>query len=157
MLEGMAQIDWAHLTHAYGPATDVPEHIRALHSADVKARKNAVSSLANTIFHQQDRYRASASAVPFLFEVLEAPDTQDRANIIELLMLLATGYMEYHLPFGFDASEEFEELVALDEEERADIRAEEPSEEDEWNRNVWLCGNGMRIRRCCGKWTFYSA
>ena len=33
MLEGLSNVDWAKLEHAYGPAEDVPDLIRALDSS----------------------------------------------------------------------------------------------------------------------------
>lgn len=64
MLASLDMIDWADLTHAYGRATDVPDQIRALRSADPGIRDKALHSLYGNIFHQGTRFEASAYAVP---------------------------------------------------------------------------------------------
>jgi hypothetical protein len=78
-------IRWSGLTHAYGPAEDVPELIRALYGDDEEAAAEAIYELYGNIHHQGTIYQASAPAVPFLAHaVLHAPGKRD-----ELLMLLA--------------------------------------------------------------------
>src|SRR5262249_40767817 len=113
MLDGLDHVNWGRLTHAYGSAEKVPEMIRELRSPDASTRKDAIGGLVCTIFHQGSRYRASAPAVPFLLEVLDALDTQDKERLIDLLVLLAVGYQEPHLPLGFDPSREFKEADEL--------------------------------------------
>jgi hypothetical protein len=49
MLEGLDHVDWGSLHHACGPATDVPGQIRALASADVKVRGDALYELFGSI------------------------------------------------------------------------------------------------------------
>ncbi|MGW7612552.1 hypothetical protein ACWGKW_35940 [Streptomyces sp. NPDC054766] len=78
-------VRWSDLAHAYGPAEDVPELIRALYEDDEEAADEAVYELYGNIHHQGTIYQASAPAVPFLAHaVLHAPGKRD-----ELLMLLA--------------------------------------------------------------------
>ncbi|MFE2245149.1 hypothetical protein [Streptomyces sp. INR7] len=78
-------VPWHDLTHAYGPAADVPELIRALYAADDDTAEEAIYELYGNIHHQGTVYPASAPAVPFLAHaVLHAPGRRD-----ELLMLLA--------------------------------------------------------------------
>ena len=43
MLEGLERIDWGRLTHAYGPAGEVPGWIRELTSDDAAVRKHLQS------------------------------------------------------------------------------------------------------------------
>lgn len=134
MLEGLDQVDWSRLTDAYGAAEHVPDNIRALTSSDADVRNKALGSLSGTIFHQGTRYRASAPAVPFLFEVLTAPDTRDRRQIIQLLLMLAVGYPDRHLPFGLDLTREFRAVEKLARKVDLDrIRAAAPCEEDDWD------------------------
>jgi len=99
VLEGLDQIDWARLTHAYGPATDVPDQIRAVHSADPAVRQRALHDMHGNIFHQGTRFEATAYAVPFLLEVVAEDRT--RADVLRLLTLIATGYDEGWLPEPF--------------------------------------------------------
>ena len=91
MLERLHTVDWNALTHAYGPAGDVPGLILALTAADRQARKDAYWELYGTIFHQGSRYPASAPAVPFLLELLADPATPDRHELLLLLTHLVTG------------------------------------------------------------------
>ncbi|MFJ9942727.1 hypothetical protein [Streptomyces erythrochromogenes] len=78
-------VHWHDLTHAYGPAEDVPELIRALYADDDDTADEAIHELYGTIHHQGTVYPASAPAVPFLAHaVLHAPGRRD-----ELPMLLA--------------------------------------------------------------------
>lgn len=100
MLDGLDKIDWGRLTHAYGPADDVPGQIRGLLSADREQRGQALWQLYGNIFHQGTRYEATAHAVPFLLELLSNPDTPDRIELIGLLSSIAIGYDETWLPDG---------------------------------------------------------
>ena len=101
MLAGLSDVAWAELEHAYGPATDVPDLIRALQSADPDVRKGARRRLYGNIFHQGTRYQASAYAAPFLLELLADPATPERTAILRLLTSLAIGYDEAWLPGPF--------------------------------------------------------
>lgn len=98
-------VDWARLTHAYGPATDVPELIADLRSTDAERREKARWQLYGNVFHQGTRYEATSYAVPFLLEVLAAPDCGDPAELLLLLGALAVGYDEYWLPDGIPVEE----------------------------------------------------
>lgn len=98
VLERIDDIDWARLSHAYGPADDVPDQIRALRSDERDVRRKALHQLYGNIYHQGTRYEATAHAVPFLLEVLAARDTADRAEVLGLLTAITVGYDEYYLP-----------------------------------------------------------
>ncbi|WP_327010895.1 HEAT repeat domain-containing protein [Dactylosporangium sp. NBC_01737] len=105
MLDGLDDIDWASLEHAYGPATDVPGHVRGLLAGSPEERRRALSGLYGGICHQGTRYEASAPAVPFLLEVLQDPATPDRAAIMGLVSAIAVGQHEAWLPGGFPVAE----------------------------------------------------
>ncbi|MBA2226758.1 MAG: HEAT repeat domain-containing protein [Thermogemmata sp.] len=98
MLEGLDQIDWTSLRHAYGQASDVPGWLRALLSPNAKVRQEAIYELFGTIYHQGTVYSASAAAVPFLYELLTAPNVRDKSSIACLLASIAdgAGYLEVH-------------------------------------------------------------
>jgi HEAT repeat protein len=98
MLDGLDQIDWKQLTHAYGPADDVPALIRALLSQDKRQRDHAIYELFGNIYHQGTVYEATAHAVPFLIELLDDPSTPDRSIVACLLASIADGcgYLEVH-------------------------------------------------------------
>jgi hypothetical protein len=115
MLEGLDRIDWSSLTHAHGPATDVPELLRSLLSEDADRWMQACAELHETIWYQGTVFPASAAAIPFLFELLTHPgvhhsDCPDPSNpsgyrvsaagcAVCLLCCIATGegYLRYVL------------------------------------------------------------
>ncbi|MBG6105280.1 hypothetical protein IW249_005694 [Micromonospora vinacea] len=105
MLDGLDDIDWARLGHAYGAADDVPDQLRALLSPDPAVRDEALGELYTNVFHQGSRFEASAYAVPFLVELLADPATPDPAAVLGLLSALAIGYDEGFLPEGFPVAE----------------------------------------------------
>jgi hypothetical protein len=91
MLDGLDTINWATLTHAHGEATDVPVLIRSLLSENDEARMDALAALHEQIWHQGTVSPAAAAAVPFLYELLAAPDVQDKSGIVSLLGCIANG------------------------------------------------------------------
>lgn len=91
MLEGLDSVNWAGLIHAYGPAADVPELLRKLASRDARAREAAYKALRGNLWHQHTVYEATAFAVPFLVELLQAPDVQDKDKLLIYLYHLANG------------------------------------------------------------------
>jgi hypothetical protein len=91
MLEGLERVDWARLQHAYGPATDVPELLRALTVVDRDTREQTVQDLFSNIYHQGTVYEATAPAVPFLIELLGEPVVPAKADLLQLLARMALG------------------------------------------------------------------
>lgn len=102
MLEGLDQIDWGQIKHAYGPATDVPDLLRALASDDKEVRKTATTHLCGNIWHQGTVYQATAYAVPFLLELLDQPTVADKDMILGLLQNIATGTSYYDVHQSLD-------------------------------------------------------
>lgn len=98
MLDGIDSVNWASLRHAYGSADDVPDLLRALASRDEDKRKNAIDELFGNIWHQGTVYPATAAAVPFLYELLNAPNVPAKSDIAGLLACIAagSGYLEVH-------------------------------------------------------------
>ncbi|MER7442511.1 HEAT repeat domain-containing protein [Micromonospora avicenniae] len=101
MLDGLDDIQWQRLGHAYGAADDVPDLLRALRSTDPPTRDDALGTLYTNVFHQGSRYEASTYAVPFLLELLADPATPDRPSVLALVTSLAIGHDENVLPDGF--------------------------------------------------------
>lgn len=116
---GLDDIDWAGLDHAYGSAEDVPDLLRALSSADEDERQAALGELFTNIFHQGNRYGASAAAVPFLLALASDPGAPERVWPLYLAAALAIGYDEAHLPSGVDITAWREEAARLRETDRA--------------------------------------
>jgi hypothetical protein len=77
MLEDLDAIDWSSLTHAHGPATDVPQMLRSLLSEDADVWMQACAELHETIWYQGTVFPASATAIPFLLELLTHADLLD--------------------------------------------------------------------------------
>ncbi len=116
MLEGLDRIDWSQLSHAYGPATDVPGLLRALASEPAEEREEseesdeepgeheeALEALGCSIWHQGTVYGATAPTVPFLIELVEEPSVPARAELLYLLQLIARGssYLDVHQDLDF--------------------------------------------------------
>jgi hypothetical protein len=97
-LAGVEDVPWSTLTHAYGPASDVPELLMGLVSADVEAREHALHELFGSIWHQGTVYEATAYAVPFLARIAADPEQSGRASVVQLLAAIAggLGYLEVH-------------------------------------------------------------
>jgi hypothetical protein len=114
VLEWLERVDWLSLTHAYGPAGDVPGFIRGLAAADPGVRSGARHALYGNVFHQGTRYEASSYALPFLIELACERAVPDRDELLRLIAHLAVGYQEgYLLRDGFDRASAKAEQDAL--------------------------------------------
>jgi hypothetical protein len=99
LLTGLDEVDWANLD----AGEEVPDRIRALCGQDDKARKSALGSLFNTIFHQGSRYQASPYAVPFLARIAVAGPRPVREELVWMLTRLAVDWHdEYDVATGID-------------------------------------------------------
>jgi hypothetical protein len=86
MLEGLDDIEWDQLTHAYGQANGIPARIRALRSSDPADWVGAMSDLYDALCHQMcSIYPATVPAIPFLIELLGDRDVRCRGRILEFL------------------------------------------------------------------------
>ena len=73
MLDGLEEIRWDQLTHAYGKADGIPARIRALQSTDPAQWVRAISDLYDALCHQMcSIYPATVSAIPFFIQPLVA-------------------------------------------------------------------------------------
>ena len=63
MLQGLDEVPWAALEHAYGSAADVPALFRRL-DHDPKGRSEALNTLYGNVFHQGTRYRPHLTSSP---------------------------------------------------------------------------------------------
>ena len=77
-------VDWPSLSHAYGPASDTPCHLRALLAEDA-ARVAAYAELNGSIWHQNTVYDATVAAVPILSAIAR---TAARPGYYALALLL---------------------------------------------------------------------
>ncbi|CAN5235931.1 hypothetical protein BH11MYX1_BH11MYX1_07710 [soil metagenome] len=92
MLEGLDAIDWTDSKTAYGPATDVPQMLRALDAANADTRAEAFHEAYGNIFHQGTRYPATVLAVPFVIELAAQPTPKDLPELLALISHLVAGY-----------------------------------------------------------------
>ncbi len=97
-MDELGQIPWSHLTHAYGPADDVPGLLRSLKTAspDLQREESPLWQLFGNIWHQGTVYEATSYAVPFLIELAADPNTPDRTGILHLIACIATGHRAVH-------------------------------------------------------------
>ncbi len=111
-LEGLDSVNWSALDHAYGEASDVPALLRAMFSHDQDERDFAFQLLHETICHQGSVYEASVYAVPFLFRMLELPQTPRRNSVALLLSSLAKGSypLEHLASRGKEAEDEWRQI-----------------------------------------------
>lgn len=86
VINELGAIDWSSMSHAYGPADDVPVWLREMVSGDPDARKKAFRGFSSAAHHQGDVYPCTAASLPFLFAMADGPATPDRASVIELLL-----------------------------------------------------------------------
>ncbi|MFE7236380.1 HEAT repeat domain-containing protein [Streptomyces sp. NPDC057596] len=155
LLEGLDEVDWAELGHAYGRAQDVPGQLTALCGHDEAAREGALMSLFNNICHQGTRYSASPYAVPFLTRIALTGPHPVRGGVLWLLTRLAIDWHdEYDLPRGIDikawraaaAKVSMAEVLAGYDE---DIATEPDEEKRSWISEIraeWAAGRLMDSR-----------
>ncbi len=91
MLERLDEIDWSALSHAYGPADDVPGMLRALGSRNPDERAEAMHEAFGNIFHQGTRYPATAKAIPFLIELAAQKNAPSLPELLDLLSHCVAG------------------------------------------------------------------
>ena len=101
MLNGLDQVDWARLTHAFGPAADLPDQLRGLVSRDEEHRRRSFRALSEHIYHQNTIYEVTPCAIPFVLEVLAAPECDEQPRLLSLLTSIATEFDgKWWLPEG---------------------------------------------------------
>ncbi|MEV4174709.1 hypothetical protein [Nonomuraea sp. NPDC049709] len=104
MFEGLHDIDWASMEHAYGSAHEVPELLLALRSTDRGERHKALSRFYSAVHHQGAVVPCTTASLPFLFELAGDPAVHERAAIVELLVSIGRVAVE-------ECEEEYADLV----------------------------------------------
>ncbi|MFE6865032.1 HEAT repeat domain-containing protein [Kitasatospora sp. NPDC057692] len=94
MFDGIDDLDWSQLHHAYGTAEEVPGLLRAFASPDAEERGSALDRFYGAVHHQGDVYRCTAAAVPFLFELAGDAAVPERAELVELLVSIGRSAVE---------------------------------------------------------------
>ncbi|PSL54053.1 hypothetical protein B0I31_107107 [Saccharothrix carnea] len=88
-LDGIDDVDWASLDHAYGSAEDVPQTLRHAVSEDDEVAGEALEHLFGSIYHQGTLYSATPWAVPFVARLAADPGTPRRVGLVHLLGAIA--------------------------------------------------------------------
>jgi hypothetical protein len=98
VLDGLEDVPWAKLRHAFGSASDVPSLLRSLVSHDAQVRDKVFSELCNNIWHQGTVYEATPHALPFLIRLMQREDHPERASVACLVasIIAGRGYYEVH-------------------------------------------------------------
>ncbi|MFB6894608.1 hypothetical protein ACFCX4_35560 [Kitasatospora sp. NPDC056327] len=86
MFDGLHDIDWSRMHHAYGTAEQVPALLLALASPDERERDDALGDFHGAVHHQGDVYGCTAASMPFLFELAGDTEAPNRAAVVELLV-----------------------------------------------------------------------
>ncbi|MEP7285337.1 MAG: hypothetical protein ABI947_06180 [Chloroflexota bacterium] len=94
MLHDLKQIKWDSLKTCHGSATEVPNRIVALTSSDAEIRTQALSRLGDNLEHQGDICEVTSYVVPFLIELVSSDQTQEKANILNLLETVASRWVK---------------------------------------------------------------
>jgi hypothetical protein len=122
VLDGVDDISWADLQHAYGPADDVTELLQALLSGDAD---EALDELFSSLCHQGSVYSASVYAVPFLARIAAAGI--GAAGVLGLLGCIAKSTNERALEVPGSAraavAAQVDVLVSLLSDPDAEVRA----------------------------------
>lgn len=85
LLAGLDQVDWHAVSHAYGPADDIPRLLRLLLSEDPDVYETAWDELINDVWHQGTLYPATAAVAPFLIQLLSDPRFLTRVQVMDVL------------------------------------------------------------------------
>ncbi|MER5917207.1 HEAT repeat domain-containing protein [Streptomyces sp. NPDC001982] len=94
MFDGLHDIDWASMEHAYGSAEEIPALLWALRSPDTGERRKALDRFYGAVHHQGDVYPATAASLPFLFELAADGATPERAAVVALLVSIGREALE---------------------------------------------------------------
>ncbi len=130
MFEGLDDIPWADLDHAYGKAGDVPGLIRDLVKTDGAVADAAIHALFGNIWHQGTVYPASAPAVLYLAEALGAISPERRPQVLQLLGSLARGHGHHDVHHHHKLDNRDRHIAA----ERTAARATTLATFDQWDR-----------------------
>lgn len=99
MVDHLRHVGWDSVEGPYGPATEVPDLLRALRSPDAAVRAGAEEELEDDhLQHQGLVYEAAASAAPFLIDLLADVDAPDRLAAWRLLTTIVDCVELYESP-----------------------------------------------------------
>ncbi|MET7279508.1 hypothetical protein ABZS29_14830 [Kribbella sp. NPDC005582] len=89
-LTGIDSVSWGELTHAYGPASDVPELLRGL-AANDDNWDELHTEFVGSVLHQGSSYSSSAPALQVLAQLAMAPQLAPKRRLYLLYTLFLAG------------------------------------------------------------------
>ncbi|MGW4914244.1 hypothetical protein [Streptomyces sp. NPDC004270] len=103
MFDGLHDIDWASMEHAYGSAEEASALLWALRSPEAGERRKALDRFYGAVHHQGNVYPATAACLLFLFELAADSATPERAAVVALLVSI--GRESFERGFEDDGTE----------------------------------------------------
>ncbi|WP_426502790.1 hypothetical protein ACPPVO_34815 [Dactylosporangium sp. McL0621] len=98
LLDGVGEVDWSTLRHAYGSAGKVPSWLAAM--TDPATSGDALDDLDSAVYHQGGAvYSAGAAVVPFLIRFARDPAVPDRSDILDLVRRFAALHNQMQEPW----------------------------------------------------------
>ncbi|MCD0446273.1 hypothetical protein LO763_21915 [Glycomyces sp. A-F 0318] len=94
MFQGLNDVRWSSLDHAYGPATTVPTMLALLRCRDPELRQRGFSDLWSKVHHQGSVYASTVAAIPFLVAIAAHPMTPDRVQTVRLVASIGVSAAE---------------------------------------------------------------
>jgi hypothetical protein len=85
VINGWDAIDWVGHEGAYGPATETPQILRAIASADPQTAADGRFEFYSSLHHQGTVYPATVLAAPFLVELAGRPGVHGRADLLSTI------------------------------------------------------------------------
>lgn len=104
MSDELDYIPWSTIEHAYGYATDTPEHLRNLISPDPLVIQQAHSALSASIVHQGGVWPAALAAFPYLLRLFLTNSGRNRSYVSALVKIIIEGIappIPSLIPFGY--------------------------------------------------------
>ncbi len=104
MTDDLDQIPWSTIYHAYGYATDTPEHLRNLTDSELSVADAAHWALSASIVHQGGVWPAALAAFPYLLRLFLTNSGRNRSYVSALVKIIIEGIappIPSLIPFGY--------------------------------------------------------
>lgn len=116
-LQGVEDVDWSTLDHAYGKATDIPRILYTLASNDERWNE-ANEQLCSSVTHQESIYSATAPTMRFIASIASAPQLLGKRRLDLLYTLFIAGcqqdvadFWDYELRYAGPVGPEVRDAV----------------------------------------------
>src|SRR5437016_5632955 len=125
MLAGLDDVDWASMEHGYGPATDVPDMLRGMLSADAEVWYRSLNDFWDKVHNEGHMSDCTVACVPFLVEIALRPGTDSRWAVLDLIASIG-GVADEGFMFWDRGEENTVDIFSLHAAARAAINTELP-------------------------------